>query len=135
MSVLVIAEHDSQTLKAATLNVVTAAGQLGDVVVLVAGEGCKGVAEAAAKVDGVSKVLLADSPVYAHPLAESVAPLVVGLASGYSHLLAPATNRFSVVDILATPRGAAAVAVLPQGAGMVVVGGSAERSAEILRLK
>jgi len=92
MSALVIAEHDNQTLKPATLNAVTAAAQLGDVAVLVAGSGCGAVAEAAAKVAGVSKVLLADAPAYAHPLAESLAPLVVGLAAGYSHLLAPATT-------------------------------------------
>jgi len=92
MSALVIAEHDNQTLKPATLNAVTAAAQLGDVAVLVAGSGCGAVAEAAAKVAGVAKVLVADAPAYAHPLAESLAPLVVGLAAGYSHLLAPATT-------------------------------------------
>ena len=57
---------------------------------LVAGDGCRAVAEAAAKVAGVSKVLVADSPVYAHPLAENLTPLVVGLAADYSHVLAPA---------------------------------------------
>jgi electron transfer flavoprotein alpha subunit len=93
MSALVIAEHDNQDLKPATLNAVTAATQLGDVTVLVAGSGCGAVAEAAAKVAGVAKVLVADAPAYAHPLAESLAPLVVGLASGYSHLLAPATTN------------------------------------------
>jgi electron transfer flavoprotein alpha subunit len=93
MSALVSAEHDNQDLKAATLNAVTAATQLGDVTVLVAGSGCGAVAEAAAKVAGVAKVLVADAPAYAHPLAESLAPLVVGLASGYSHLLAPATTN------------------------------------------
>jgi electron transfer flavoprotein alpha subunit len=93
MSALVIAEHDNQDLKPATLNAVTAATQLGDVTVLVAGSGCGAVAEAAAKVAGVSKVLLADAPAYAHPLAESLAPLVVGLAADYSHLLAPATTN------------------------------------------
>ena len=93
MSALVIAEHDNQTLKPATLNAVTAAAQLGDVAVLVAGSGCGAVAEAAAKVAGVAKVLVADAPAYAHPLAESLAPLVVGLAADYSHLLAPATTN------------------------------------------
>jgi electron transfer flavoprotein alpha subunit len=93
MSALVIAEHDNQTLKPATLNAVTAAAQLGDVAVLVAGSGCGAVAEAAAKVAGVAKVLVADAPAYAHPLAESLAPLVVGLAASYSHLLAPATTN------------------------------------------
>ncbi len=90
MSVLVIADHDNNVLKAATLNTVTAAAKLGDVAVLVAGDGCRAVAEAAAKVAGVSKVLVADSPLYAHPLAENLTPLVVGLAADYSHLLAPA---------------------------------------------
>ncbi len=90
MSVLVIADHDNNVLKAATLNTVTAAAKLGDVAVLVAGDGCRAVAEAAAKVAGVSKVLVADSPVYAHPLAENLTPLVVGLAADYSHVLAPA---------------------------------------------
>ncbi len=93
MSALVIAEHDNQTLKPATLNAVTAAAQLGDVAVLVAGSGCGAVAEAAAKVAGVAKVLVADAPAYAHPLAESLAPLVVGLAASYRHLLAPATTN------------------------------------------
>ncbi len=93
MSTLVIAEHDNQVLKAATLNTVTAAAQLGDVTVLVAGSGCGAVGEAAAKVAGVAKVLVADAPAYAHPLAESMAPLVVGLAAGYSHILAPATTN------------------------------------------
>ncbi len=90
MSVLVVADHDNETLKPATHNTVTAAAELGDVVVLVAGEGCRAVAEAAAKVAGVSKVLLADSPLYAHPLAENLTPLVVGLAGDYTHLLASA---------------------------------------------
>jgi electron transfer flavoprotein alpha subunit len=92
MSILVIAEHDNAVLKAATLNTVTAATQLGsDVTVMVAGHGCGAVAEAAAQVTGVTKVLIADAPHYAHQLAENVAALVVGLASGYSHILAPAT--------------------------------------------
>ncbi|NJM13317.1 MAG: hypothetical protein HC889_16890 [Synechococcaceae cyanobacterium SM1_2_3] len=92
MSILVIAEHDNAVLKAATLNTVTAAAQLGsDITVLVAGHGCGAVAEAAAQVTGVTKVLIADAPHYAHQLAENVAALVVGLASGYSHILAPAT--------------------------------------------
>ena len=92
MSILVIAEHDNAVLKAATLNTVTAATQLGgDVTVLVAGHGCGAVAEAAAQVAGVKKVLVADAPHYAHQLAENVAALVVSLASGYTHILAPAT--------------------------------------------
>ncbi len=92
MSILIIAEHDNAVLKAATLNTVTAATQLGgDVTVLVAGHGCGAVAEAAAQVAGVKKVLVADAPHYAHQLAENVAALVVSLASGYTHILAPAT--------------------------------------------
>ncbi len=92
MSVLVIAEHDNQTLKPATLNTVTAATLLGEVAVLVFGAGCSGVADAAAKVAGVAKVLLADDASYEHALAETAAPLIVGLAGDYSHLLAPATT-------------------------------------------
>ncbi len=92
MSILVIAEHDNATLKAATLNTVTAASQLGgDIAVLVAGHNCGAVAQAAAKVAGVKKVLHADAPHYANQLAENVAALVVGLAGGHSHILAPAT--------------------------------------------
>lgn len=93
MSILVIAEHDNATLSSATLNTVTAASQLGgDVDILVAGSGCAAVADEAAKVAGVSKVLCADSPEYANAIAENVAPLIVKLASGYSHVLAPATT-------------------------------------------
>src|SRR5437879_3647451 len=93
MAVLVIAEHDNQSLKGATLNTVTAAARLGDDVhILVAGYNCRAVAEQAAKVAGVTKVRLADAEHYAHRLAENWAPLVVGLVQGYSHLLAPATT-------------------------------------------
>ncbi len=93
MSVLVIAEHDNAELKPATLNTVTAATRLGgDVVVLVAGHNCDGVAQAAAKVGGVAKVLKADDARYAHALAEPLASLIVSLAGGYSHILAPATT-------------------------------------------
>ncbi len=91
MSVLVVAEHDNENLVAATLNTVTAACQLGDDVhVLVAGENCAGVAEAAAKVVGVTKVLCADDARYAHGVAEALAALIVSLAGDYSHVLAPA---------------------------------------------
>ena len=93
MAILVIAEHDNGTIKPAVLNTITAATALGDDVhVLVAGHGCSGAAEAAAKVAGVTKVLVADAAHYAHPIAENVAALVVPLASGYSHVLAPATS-------------------------------------------
>ncbi len=92
MSILVIAEHDNAALKAATLNTLTAALQLGDDIhVLVAGHHCDAVAQAAAQVVGVKKVLTAEAPYYANQLAENVAALVVSLASGYSHILAPAT--------------------------------------------
>jgi len=91
MSVLVVAEHDNENLVAATLNTVTAAGQLGDDVhVLVAGENCAAVAETAAKVAGVTKVLCADDARYAHGVAEALAALVVSLAGDYSHVLTPA---------------------------------------------
>ena len=92
MSILVIAEHDNAVLKAATLNTITAASQLGgDIAILVAGHQCGAVAQAAAQVVGVKKVLVADAPHYANQLAENVAALVVSLAGGYSHILAPAT--------------------------------------------
>lgn len=93
MGILVIAEHDNAELKPATLNTVTAARAIGgDIHVLVAGEGCGGVADAVAKIDGVSKVLVADAPEYGHQLAENTANLIVGLADGYSHILAPHTT-------------------------------------------
>jgi electron transfer flavoprotein alpha subunit len=94
MSALVVAEHDNAALKPATLNAVAAATEIAgqDVDILVAGKGCRAVAEAAAKIAGVRKVLLADDAAYDHGLAENVAPLVVKLAESYSHLLAPATT-------------------------------------------
>jgi len=89
MSVLVFAEHDNAELMVATLNVVTAAVALdADIHVLVAGDGCAAVADAAAKVAGVTKVLLAEDAAYANRLAENIAPLIVQLAPGYSHVLA-----------------------------------------------
>jgi electron transfer flavoprotein alpha subunit len=92
MSVLVIAEHDNKALKPATLNAVTAAAKIGgEIHLLVAGGGCRPVAEAAAKIAGVAKVLLADDPLYEHHLAENLALLVVKLAPAYSHVLAAAT--------------------------------------------
>ncbi|WP_111896287.1 FAD-binding protein, partial [Acinetobacter sp. MB5] len=93
MSILVIAEHDNQTLNGATLNVVAAAQKIGgDITILVAGSGAQAVADAAAKVAGVSKVLLADNAAYAHQLAENIAALVADLGKGYSHILAAATT-------------------------------------------
>ena len=98
MSVLVFAEHDNASLKDATLNAVTAAKALagfagGEVHVLVAGKGAQAVADAAAKIDGVSKVLLADDAAYGDALAENVAPLVAGLLANYDAFVAPATSR------------------------------------------
>lgn len=108
MSVLVLAEHDNKHLKDATLSAVTAATQLGgDVHVLVAGNGADAVAAEAAKVAGVSKVLLANDAAYGDALAENVAPLIVGLMGGYDAVLAPATSRGK--NIL--PRVAAALDV------------------------
>lgn len=93
MSVLVIAEHDNATIKKATLSAVTAAGQMGgDIHVLVAGQACQAAADAAAKIAGVGKVLMADAPHYNHELAENIAPLIVKLAAGYSHVITPATT-------------------------------------------
>jgi electron transfer flavoprotein alpha subunit len=93
MSILVIAEHDNQTLKSATLHTVTAATKLGgDVHLLVAGKDCGAAADAAAKIAGVAKVLKADDAALEHQLAENIAPLIVSLAGGYSHILAAATT-------------------------------------------
>ena len=92
MSVLVLAEHDNEDLKPATLNTVSAAQALGEVTILVAGLDCDSVAKAAAKITGISKVLLADSPAYANGLAENVANLLVSISEGYGYLLAPATT-------------------------------------------
>jgi electron transfer flavoprotein alpha subunit len=93
MPILVIAEHDDQTLKAATLNCVSAAAMLGsDVRILVAGNNCSAAAESAAKVSGVSKVLVADGPAYAGHGPENLASLVVANLGDYSHILAPAST-------------------------------------------
>ena len=93
MSVLVYAEHDNATLKGVTLNVIAAAQAIGgDITVLVAGEGCAAVADEAAKVAGVSKVLLADNAAYTHQLAENVAALVAEVGKDYTHILAAATT-------------------------------------------
>ncbi len=93
MTTLLIAEHDNATLKDATHKALTAARSLGRPVhVLVAGAGCRGVAEAAAKLEGVEKVLLADAPAYQHMLAEPLAALIVGLAPAYAAIVAPATT-------------------------------------------
>ena len=92
MKVLLIAEHDNDALKPATLNTLAAGLELGAVDVLVAGHQCRAVAEAAARITGAAKIVLADDAAYAHPLAESLAPLVVGLAPAYTHVVVPATT-------------------------------------------
>src|SRR6516165_4913957 len=93
MPTLLLAQHDNASLKDATNKTLTAARALGtDVHVLVAGHHCKAVAEAAAKLDGVAKVLLADAPAYEHMLAEPAAALIVALAGPYETLMAPATT-------------------------------------------
>ncbi|CAI8845741.1 Electron transfer flavoprotein subunit alpha [Pseudomonas sp. IT-P74] len=112
MAILVIAEHDNNTVATATLNTMAAAAKIGgDIHVLVAGQGVGALAESVAKIAGVAKVLLADHPVYAHQLPENVAPLVTSLVieqhTIFSHVLAPATS--SGKNIL--PRVAAALDV------------------------
>ena len=93
MTVLLFAKHDNNKLNDATRKALTAAKAMGGGVhVLVAGTGCQSVADAAAKMDGVEKVLLADAPQYEHRLAEPLSALIVALASAYSHLVAPATT-------------------------------------------
>ena len=93
MSILILADHDNGQLAAATLNTVTAATQIGgDIHVLVAGDASGDVAKAAAAIAGVSKVLTAGADAMAHGIAENIAPLIQSMASGYSHLMAPATT-------------------------------------------
>lgn len=110
MGILVIAEHDNQTLQESTLNTVTAALEIdADVSVLVAGNGCGGVVESVAKVAGVSKVLTCEHEIYEHQLAESLSGLIVSLAGDYSHILAAATSQGKNV----LPRVAALLDVAP----------------------
>lgn len=93
MTILVIAEHDNQSLKAATLNTITAATQLdGDISLLVAGKDCRAAADSACAVTGVSRVLLADADHYEHQLAEELTTLVMSLTDGVTHILAPAST-------------------------------------------
>jgi electron transfer flavoprotein alpha subunit len=93
MSILVIAEHDNAALKPATLNTITAASEIGgDITVLVAGTGCDAVAQAAAAINGVSKVLVADNAAYEHQMPENLAELVAEVGKDSSHILAPATT-------------------------------------------
>ncbi|TKW77284.1 MAG: electron transfer flavoprotein subunit alpha/FixB family protein, partial [Bradyrhizobium icense] len=109
MTTLLIAEHDNASIKDATNKALTAAAALGaDVHVLVAGENAKGAADAAAKLAGVKKVLLADGALYAHDLAEPLAALIVSLAGNYDAFVAPATSRFKNV----MPRVAALLDVM-----------------------
>ncbi|MFM0674278.1 electron transfer flavoprotein subunit alpha/FixB family protein [Paraburkholderia sediminicola] len=92
MTNLVIAEHDNASIKAATLNTIAAAQKIGgDIHVLVAGHNAQAAADAAAKIAGVSKVLLADAPQLEAGLAENIEATVVNIANGYTHILAPAT--------------------------------------------
>ena len=92
MKTLIVAEHDNQTLKAATLNAVAAAQQLGsDIDILVVGSGCQAAADAAAAVPGVASVLLADNAAYDNQLAENVSLAVADVAAGYDAILAAAT--------------------------------------------
>jgi electron transfer flavoprotein alpha subunit len=94
MTTLLLAEHDNKSLKDSTSKALTAAKALGgDVHILVAGKDAKAVADAAAKLDGVKKVLLAEAPAYEHALAEPLAALIVSLAGSYDAFAAPATNN------------------------------------------
>jgi len=94
MSILVIAEHDNNEIKGATLNAVAAAQAIGsDVDILIAGANCGAAADAAAKIAGINKVVVADNAAYEFMLAENVAPLIVELAANYGHILVPATTN------------------------------------------
>lgn len=93
MSILIVAEHDNGSIKAATLNTVTAAKAIGgDITILVAGENCADAANQAASIEAVSKVLQADNAAYAHQLAENLSLLVAEIGADYTHILAPATT-------------------------------------------
>jgi electron transfer flavoprotein alpha subunit len=93
MSILVVAEHDNETIKAPTLVAIAAAEKIGgDIEVLVVGTNCAAAGEAASKIAGVSKVRVADNDVYGHQLAENIAALVVEIGKDYSHILTPTTT-------------------------------------------
>ena len=92
MKTLVWVEHDNKTVSDATLAAVTAGGQLGETHLLVAGSGCRAVAEEAAKIAGVGKVHLADDAAYEHALPENVAPLIVDLMGHHDAFVAPSTT-------------------------------------------
>jgi electron transfer flavoprotein alpha subunit len=109
MTTLLLAEHDNKATKDATNKALTAAKALGaDVHILVAGKNCKAVADAAAKLDGVKKVLVADAAPYEHQLAEPTAALIVSLAGGYDAIVAPATTTWKNI----MPRVAALLDVM-----------------------
>jgi electron transfer flavoprotein alpha subunit len=104
MTALVIAEHDNASLKGSTRNTITAATQCGgDVHVLIAGANCGAAAEAASKLAGVAKVLVADAAHLADGLAENVAEQVLALAAGYSHILAPRSTHPTPSSVRSTP--------------------------------
>ena len=92
MSILVIAEHDGLTLKGSTLNAITAATELGDVTVLIAGDNCDTIASQAAKLSGTNKILLAEHEIYSKPLAETLTPLIMSIARTFSHIIGPAST-------------------------------------------
>jgi len=93
MSILVVAEHDNESVKAPTLVAIAAAEKIGgDIEVLIAGSNCAAAGEAASRIAGVSKVRVADNEVYAHQLAENIAALVVEIGKDYSHILTPTTT-------------------------------------------
>ncbi len=119
MSILVIAEHDNESLKGATLNTLAAAKKLGgDIDLLVAGSNCREVANQAAKTEAVSRVLVADNEMYGHQLAENVAELVAEVGKQYSHILVSATTNGK--NIL--PRAAALLDVQAMSDVVEVVG-------------
>lgn len=92
MSILVIAEHDGLALKGSTLNTITAAAELGDVTVLIAGDNCDTVASQAAKLAATNKILLVEDEIYSTPLAETFTPLILSIARDFSHILGPAST-------------------------------------------
>ncbi|WP_170454071.1 electron transfer flavoprotein subunit alpha/FixB family protein [Ruegeria arenilitoris] len=121
MAVLLLAEvNNGELAMDATAKAVTAAKQLGDVTVLAAGGSAAAAGEAAAKIDGVSKVLVAEDPSLGHRLAESTAALIVGLSDGYEHIVAPATTDAKNV----MPRVAALLDVMVISDASGVVDGS-----------
>ena len=93
MAILVVAEHDQESLKPGTLNTVTAGLKIGnDIDLLVAGKNCSSAVKAAAAIKGIRKVIYANNGCYEHQLAETMAPLIAGLGANYTHVLAPATT-------------------------------------------